>query len=103
MIKKSQLDIIEPFRVLPIKYICCTKPHKHTYTSLICSQTPLSGISGQLGTAKVPNRQKTAPTDIPRHQKRTFESCVAVNVDVELCLLGSDLMVSVSVLKYPEM
>ena len=50
-----------------------SKPHKHTYSSSICSQTPPPGISGQIRTPSDSNRHQTTPTDFPRHPKRPFK------------------------------
>ena len=50
-----------------------SKPHKHTYTSPICSQCPPPGISGQFRTTTDTNRHQTTPTDGPRHSKRLFK------------------------------
>ena len=45
------------------------KPHKHIYTSPICSETAPPGISGQFRSAVY----QMTPTDLPWHQKRLFK------------------------------
>ena len=60
-------------------------PHKHTYTSPVCSQTPSSGISGHFRTTTDTNRHQTTPTDVARHPKRVFK-------DVWLFMLTSNVV-----------
>ena len=70
-----------------------SKPHKHTYTSPICSQSPPPGISGQFRTRTDTNRNQRTPNDTKRRfqaPQKAVEGCVAAPVHIELlswCLL----------------
>ena len=78
-----------------------SKPHKHTYSSFICSQTPPPGISGQIRTTADTIRLQQTPNDtnrLPQKPKKAVQGCAAVCVDMEWRLL-----VSVSVLCCLEM
>ncbi len=46
-----------------------SKPHKNTYSSSICSQTPSPGISGQIRTTADTIRLQQTPNDTKRHQQ----------------------------------
>ena len=50
-----------------------SKPHKRTYTPLLCSQKPPQVISGQFSTTTDINRHQATLTDVPRHPKRLLE------------------------------
>ena len=68
------------------------KPHKHTYSSSICSQTPLPGISGQIRITADTIRLQQTPNDtnrLPQTPKKAVQGCAAVCVDMEWRLLVS--------------
>ena len=75
-----------------------SKPHKHTYSSFICSQTPPPGISGQIRTTADTIRLQQTPNDtnrLPQKPKKAVQGCAAVRVDMEWRLLVSWRMVCI--------
>ena len=75
---------------------------RYAYTSLICSQTPPTGISAHFRTTTDTNRHQRTPTDVARHQKRLFKDLwrfmltsngvcqgLMVSNDVPYCLMLS--------------
>ena len=69
-----------------------SKPHKHTYTSPICSQSPPPGVSGQFRTTTDTNRNQQTPDDTNRRTQapqKAVQGSVAAPVDIEWHLLES--------------
>ena len=104
--QKCQLRGVLPFKAFPIYVehllhhtrpehsktpLHTSKPHKHTHTSPICSQSPL-GISGQFSATTDTNGNQQTPIDTNRESQtpqKSIQEYVAADVDIEWHLLVS--------------